>query len=77
MPAGAIYVGRPSLFGNPFTVAGLFKIWLDGSGYQHVEPERRQSILQALKEIRDRDLVCWCGLDKDCHADTLLELANR
>jgi hypothetical protein len=23
------------------------------------------------------DLACWCPLDQPCHADTLLELANR
>ena len=24
-----------------------------------------------------RDLACWCPLDEPCHADVLLELANR
>lgn len=24
-----------------------------------------------------RDLACWCPLDLPCHADVLLELANR
>lgn len=28
-------------------------------------------------ELRGRDLVCWCPLDQPCHADVLLELANR
>ena len=27
--------------------------------------------------LRGRDLVCWCTLDQPCHADVLLELANR
>lgn len=29
-----------------------------------------------LSELRGKDLCCWCGLDKKCHADVLLELAN-
>ena len=33
------------------------------------------------KEIRDalrgKNLSCWCPLDRPCHADVLLELANR
>lgn len=30
----------------------------------------------AIKELRGKDLVCWCRLDQPCHADVLLELAN-
>ena len=29
-----------------------------------------------LGDLRGRDLACWCPLDKPCHADVLLELAN-
>lgn len=28
-------------------------------------------------ELAGKDLACWCPLDKPCHADVLLELANR
>lgn len=28
-------------------------------------------------KLRGKDLACWCALDKPCHADTLLELANK
>ena len=27
--------------------------------------------------LRGRDLACWCPLSAPCHADVLLELANR
>jgi hypothetical protein len=27
--------------------------------------------------LRGKDLACWCKLDEPCHADILLELANR
>lgn len=27
--------------------------------------------------LRGKNLACWCGLDKSCHADVLLELANK
>ncbi|MEE6273499.1 DUF4326 domain-containing protein [Georgenia sp. MJ206] len=30
-----------------------------------------------LAELAGRDLACWCPLDEPCHADVLLELANR
>lgn len=28
------------------------------------------------KELRGKDLMCFCPLDQPCHADVLLELAN-
>lgn len=30
-----------------------------------------------LDALRGKDLACWCPLDQPCHADVLLELANR
>lgn len=30
-----------------------------------------------LGPLRGHDLACWCPLDQPCHADVLLELANR
>lgn len=29
-----------------------------------------------LSELRGKNLACWCPLDKPCHADILLRLAN-
>ena len=30
-----------------------------------------------LKDLRGKNLACWCPVDRPCHADVLLELANR
>lgn len=41
---------------------------------------RRMLLLRGitkLEDIRGKDLACWCSLDQPCHADVLLELANR
>ena len=27
--------------------------------------------------LRGKNLACWCPLDQPCHADVLLDLANR
>jgi Domain of unknown function (DUF4326) len=32
---------------------------------------------QALEWLRGKNLACWCPLDQPCHADVLLDLANR
>lgn len=29
------------------------------------------------KYLRGKNLACWCPLDRPCHADVLLELANK
>lgn len=40
--------------------------------------DRGRWIREHLEELRGKDLACWCPLDgHPCHADVLLELANR
>lgn len=29
------------------------------------------------RELRGKDLACWCPLDQSCHADVLLKMANE
>lgn len=75
MPEGAIYVGRPTMWGNPFFVrffgaakaVKTFKEWATSQG-DYVRVAREQ--------LRGHDLACWCALDVPCHADVLLEIAN-
>lgn len=78
-PAGVVYVGRPSPWGNPFHVGH------SGSAEECVEQYRAYlmsnvSLLSRLREIRGKDLECWCspvsGMKKPCHAHVLIELAN-
>lgn len=74
MPEGAVYVGRPSKWGNPWRVnktmsateaVELYKLGL------HREPS------DFFETLRGKDLACWCALDSPCHADVLLEISNR
>lgn len=106
MPEGAVYVGRPSKWGNPFRATlDQFGCWtvLDDNAVDHrLSPNgwrtKREAALRAaqlfareveltpwppLSDLRGRDLACWCplvdglGTRWPCHADVLLELANR
>lgn len=43
----------------------------------HPESYIGRIIADAPKELRGKDLMCWCALDQPCHADVLLELANK
>ncbi len=29
------------------------------------------------RELRGKDLACWCGADSHCHAEVLLSIANE
>ena len=124
MPPGAVYVGRPSIYGNPWHVGQRGEIacrtdeiiavptTVDLGAYgkspglafymkgkstrgipirsfggpltiEQVLSKYRGHILETvgLRRIRanlcGKDLVCWCPLDQPCHADVLIELANR
>lgn len=33
--------------------------------------------IEAYRALRGKNLACFCALDKPCHADVLLEIANR
>lgn len=58
-----------------------FRVWLGPhwrENWDSAESERRRAaILKALPELRGKNLACWCPLDQPCHADVLLELANK
>ncbi|HEY2252648.1 MAG TPA: DUF4326 domain-containing protein [Planctomycetaceae bacterium] len=103
MPPDAVYVGRPTLWGNPFPVGIQFRWTARGDVpmllpittpelavaiYRAVltcphTPENypadlwQRRVLNSLAELRGHDLACWCAPGKPCHADVLLELANR
>ena len=80
-PSDAVYVGRPSKWGNPFTIGdngdgvfltrgnaiGLYETWLTRN--------EKGGLMRELSELRGRDLVCWCAPLR-CHGDVLLRLAN-
>ena len=86
MPAGAIYVGRPTKWGNPCKVPNIAGITREEAhaiavkvyGWELIIEGPGLELAQAAKrELRGHDLVCWCRLDEPCHADVLLRLANE
>jgi hypothetical protein len=75
-PPEAVVVARPSRWGNPFVATGNNREEALRSYRLQVE-QRLQCDPAWLEPLRGRDLVCWCRLDEPCHADVLLEFANR
>ena len=87
MPDNTVYVGRPTPYGNPWAIGewgpldrkapdaegavGLFKDMLRDD-----EMRSAAKYPTDLKALRGKNLACFCPLDKPCHADVLLEVAN-
>ena len=83
LPPNTVVVSRPSQWGNPFkalpvSIGGpdaaeavrLFEYWLSIPG------PGRELAACARRDLRGKNLACWCKLDAPCHADVLLKVAN-
>lgn len=76
IPDGAVYVGRPSRWGNPIRLR--FGVTREGviREYREWLSDNPGLISNARQELRGRDLVCFCA-PLACHADVLLMVANE
>jgi len=73
MPEGAIYVGRPTKWGNPFrprvTFCDVYGYWWDDPrdnaeavNFYREWLESGAGNLCDIDELRGKDLACWCPL---------------
>ena len=85
-PEGAVCVDRPSKWGNLHLV-GVPCVECEGAVHSAKEAVMffrwdlmddwlEISETDVKRELHGKDLVAWCKLDADCHADVLLEIAN-
>lgn len=78
MPENTVYVGRPTKWGNPYPVnehfnrEQAFRLYKD-----FVQKWEDELIEDAKKELKGKNLACWCRVGEPCHADVLLEIANK
>lgn len=70
-----IYIGRPSPWGNPFTIGkdgtreeviNKYREWI------YTQPE----LLAHVPELKGKTLGCWCA-PQACHGDVLIELIEE
>ena len=73
-----VYVGRPTRWGNPFTIGKdgdrkeccrKFNEW----AWADEQAEWREAVRT---ELAGKDLLCWCA-PKQCHAETLRTICER
>jgi hypothetical protein len=77
LPPDVVVVTRPTKWGSPHS--------LDLGRAEAVRRYRNDLLAGRLdvtvdevrRELRGRDLACYCPLDGPCHADVLLALANE
>ena len=67
-----VYIGRPSKWGNPFTIGK------DGTREEVIEKYRQwiktqHHLMNSLNELKGKTLGCWCT-PKPCHGEVLIEL---
>lgn len=76
VPEGAVYIGRPTKWGNTFEigkdgtreeVVAKYEAWLRNNP---------KLLEEAKSELRGKDLICWCA-PRPCHGDVLLRLINE
>src|SRR5690349_95730 len=70
MPPGVIYVGRPTKWGNPYKVSRYCTDRNAVALYWNSLSDSRKEEIR--RELRGKDLACWCAIEKPCHADVLL-----
>jgi hypothetical protein len=85
MPENTVYVGRPSLWGNPWAASHHDRAHhpdvpivhsMVADAAEAVARFREYAANLDVTPLRGKNLACWCSLDQPCHADVLLEIAN-
>lgn len=80
LPPNTVVVARPTKWGNPHKVCAGVNAALAVQRFREdfgLHPE-----YAGTEELRGKNLACWCpliinGCHNPCHADVLLELANK
>ena len=77
-----VYIGRPSIWGNPFSHKEGTKAQFKVSSRQEAVEKfhewilTKPELLARVKELRGKTLACWCK-PLACHGDVLAELADQ
>ncbi len=92
MPENTVKVDRTTKWGNPFHTHGdgikmdtglavsLFADTIKKSGGSMSNPRRFETIVTVediKRELRGKNLACWCEVGTPCHAEVLLRIANE
>ncbi|MFG1376138.1 DUF4326 domain-containing protein [Xanthobacter autotrophicus] len=91
MPENTVRVDRATKWGNPWRIEGAREVGFAGSDehlagvvvdmFRNGVRRRLPAVGYGETEVRaalaGKHLACWCKSGAPCHADVLLEIANR
>jgi len=71
-----VYCGRPSKFGNPFSIGK------DGTRSECIEKYRnwvvtQEELMKDIAELKGLRLSCWCNDGESCHVDVIVEMVEK
>lgn len=73
VPDDAVYIGRPGPWGNPFVIGEHGDRAAVIEQYRDWLLRRPDLIVRMGRELRGRDLVCWCA-PLPCHGNIIIDL---
>lgn len=73
-PTDAVYVGRPTKWGNPFVIGRHGNRDEVVAQYEQYLLSNEE-LMNSLHELKGKSLICWCA-PQSCHADVLIKYAN-
>lgn len=78
-PPNTIYVGRPTIFGNPFSLKEYSReeAYSKYRWYVTVRMSTSPEFRKQINSLRGKNLSCFCPEGEKCHADILIELSNK
>ena len=76
LPAGVAVVTRPTKCGNPHSLELGRQEAVRRYHDDLVAGRLAVTVEDAKRELRGRDLACYCPVDEPCHADVLLAVAK-
>lgn len=82
MPPNTVSVTRPGKWGNPFRVGHLSEFGdvpdaATSVAFYRALVDKGLMRVEIVRELRGKNLACFCKVGDPCHADVLLEIANR
>jgi hypothetical protein len=83
-PENTKYVGRPTnkkywpgRWGNPYVTKKYGGPYTNAEAVELYREYVKDRHTEIIAELRGKNLMCKCSLNEPCHADVLLEIANR
>lgn len=83
MPPGTVKVDRTTRWGNHYRPGGPvyrergFGKVKDAAEAVDLFRRLQARLMTDIAQLRGKNLACWCKPGEPCHADVLIELANR